>query len=151
MSPRRLRSLALWRHDHPETEGHVERVVRLIEGSETPYGMELLATVHWTVERKGATSLEAAVKIVQDRKPRKGDLFDDSTSMLLGDASKQKAGSRRSLSSVPELRARRVLHNTFFDTGFTRQQKDMRHFCGHAYTSPERDGYTGKRGVNGGR
>jgi hypothetical protein len=38
--------------------------------------VELLATVHWAVERKGATSVEEAVKIVQDWNPRKGGLFD---------------------------------------------------------------------------
>lgn len=35
--------------DKPEAEGHLERVRQLIEGFETPYGMELLATVHWVV------------------------------------------------------------------------------------------------------
>jgi O-acetyl-ADP-ribose deacetylase (regulator of RNase III) len=62
---------------HPETEERLLRAARLIEGFETPYGMELLATVHWTVERKGATSLAEAVRIVQDWTPRKGDLFDE--------------------------------------------------------------------------
>lgn len=33
--------------DHPETRERMLRVTRLIEGFETPYGMELLATVHW--------------------------------------------------------------------------------------------------------
>lgn len=32
---------------HPETRERVERVMELVEGYETPYGMELLATVHW--------------------------------------------------------------------------------------------------------
>jgi len=32
---------------HPETRERMERVTRLIEGFETPYGMELLATVLW--------------------------------------------------------------------------------------------------------
>lgn len=63
--------------DHPDTEEHLTKVARLIEGFETPYGMELLATVHWTVEQKGATSLAEAVQIVQDWNPRKGDLFDE--------------------------------------------------------------------------
>jgi hypothetical protein len=63
--------------DHPATEEHLEKVARLIEGFETPYGMELLATIHWAVERKGATSLGEAVRIVQDWNPRKGDLFDE--------------------------------------------------------------------------
>ena len=31
----------------PETDARVERVMRLIEGFETPFGLELLGTVHW--------------------------------------------------------------------------------------------------------
>jgi O-acetyl-ADP-ribose deacetylase (regulator of RNase III) len=65
----------LW--EHPETEEHLQRATRLIEGFETPYGMELLATVHWAAEHKGATSLSEAVQIVQDWTSRKGDLFDE--------------------------------------------------------------------------
>ena len=34
------------------TGERVERISRLIEGFETPYGMELLATVHWTGAEK---------------------------------------------------------------------------------------------------
>ncbi len=33
--------------EHPETQARLARVARLIQGFETPYGMELLATVHW--------------------------------------------------------------------------------------------------------
>lgn len=33
--------------DYPETRQHLERVASLIQGFETPYGMELLATIHW--------------------------------------------------------------------------------------------------------
>lgn len=32
-----------------EAEEHLERVKKLIEGFETPYGLELLSTVHWVV------------------------------------------------------------------------------------------------------
>lgn len=63
--------------EHPETEERLRRTAQLIEGFETPYGMELLATVHWAAEHKGATSLAEAVQIVQDWTPRKGDLFDE--------------------------------------------------------------------------
>lgn len=62
--------------DHPETEEYLERVARLIEGFETPYGMELLATVHWAVSQKGSTSFEEALRTVQEWNSRKGDLFD---------------------------------------------------------------------------
>lgn len=33
--------------DNPEAEQHLERVKALIKGFETPYGMELLSTIHW--------------------------------------------------------------------------------------------------------
>lgn len=33
--------------DHPATLRRLDRVARLIEGFETPYGMELLSTIHW--------------------------------------------------------------------------------------------------------
>lgn len=40
------------------------RVVDLIEGFESPYGLELLATVHWVAHGEGATTLDAAVTAV---------------------------------------------------------------------------------------
>jgi hypothetical protein len=63
--------------NHPETEQSLQSAARLIEGFETPYGVELLATVHWAAQNKGVTSLEEAVKVIQDWTPRKGDLFDE--------------------------------------------------------------------------
>lgn len=38
--------------DSPETSARVEKVIDLIHGFETPYGMELLSTVHWLVKEK---------------------------------------------------------------------------------------------------
>jgi O-acetyl-ADP-ribose deacetylase (regulator of RNase III) len=35
--------------DRPDTEARLERVARLISGFETPFGMELLGTVHWVL------------------------------------------------------------------------------------------------------
>ncbi len=32
---------------HPTTQSHFNRVARLVEGFETPFGLELLATLHW--------------------------------------------------------------------------------------------------------
>ncbi len=63
--------------NHPETEQSLQSAARLMEGFETPYGVELLATVHWAAQNKGVTSLEEAVKVIQDWTPRKGDLFDE--------------------------------------------------------------------------
>ncbi len=39
-----------------------ERVARLVEGFESPFGMELLATVHWVATREGATTQRQAVE-----------------------------------------------------------------------------------------
>jgi len=41
---------------HPETQKRLERVARLIEGFETPYGLELLATVHWLTQENPAVA-----------------------------------------------------------------------------------------------
>jgi O-acetyl-ADP-ribose deacetylase (regulator of RNase III) len=47
---------------HPETQARFDRVAKLIHGFETPFGMELLATVHWVCKREGAKSEAEAVE-----------------------------------------------------------------------------------------
>jgi len=47
--------------NHPSTHERFDRVTELIEGFETPFGMELLATVHWTAKHEGARSGEDAI------------------------------------------------------------------------------------------
>ena len=47
--------------NHPSTRKHFQRVVDLISGFETPFGMELLSTVHWVANREGATTADQAV------------------------------------------------------------------------------------------
>jgi O-acetyl-ADP-ribose deacetylase (regulator of RNase III) len=55
-----------------ELSEQVARVRALIEGFETPYGMELLATVHWVGTREPrATTLDAAITAVQNWNARK--------------------------------------------------------------------------------
>ncbi len=62
--------------DDEATLYRVERVREAIEGFETPYGMELLATVHWVSEREGAGSDVAAVEHgVRSWNERKARLF----------------------------------------------------------------------------
>jgi O-acetyl-ADP-ribose deacetylase (regulator of RNase III) len=56
---------------HPVTEERFGRVVNLIEGFETPFGMELLATVHWVATRESAADVEAATKKVYAWSSRK--------------------------------------------------------------------------------
>ena len=47
---------------HGETKKRLERVTRLIEGFESPFGLELLATVHWVIQHQGATSLDHVIE-----------------------------------------------------------------------------------------
>ncbi len=48
--------------DHPKAHERFDQVAKLIEGFETPYGMELLSTLHWVVSREGAMDFADAVK-----------------------------------------------------------------------------------------
>jgi hypothetical protein len=41
-------------NNHPKLLARFDRVASLIEGFETPFGMELLSTVHWTAKYEGA-------------------------------------------------------------------------------------------------
>lgn len=60
-----------------DAEHLMERVACLIDGFETPYGMELLATVHWVATQGDhpATTVDAAVEQVQHWNTRKQRLF----------------------------------------------------------------------------
>ena len=60
-----------------EAGGDLERVKQLIEGFETPYGMELLSTVHWVVKHEAGIQgdLEAIRERVESWNQRKKDLM----------------------------------------------------------------------------
>ncbi len=47
---------------HPDTLARFDRVARLVEGFETPFGLELLATVHWVVTHEKASDRESIVR-----------------------------------------------------------------------------------------
>lgn len=55
----------------PKTHEHFNRVADLVDGFETPYGLELLATVHWVATREGADTPEKALLRVQEWNDRK--------------------------------------------------------------------------------
>jgi O-acetyl-ADP-ribose deacetylase (regulator of RNase III) len=50
---------------------HLESVAELITGFETPYGMELLASVHWVVSKEAAKNKDEAVDAVHAWNERK--------------------------------------------------------------------------------
>lgn len=42
---------------HGESRARFEQVMRLVEGFESPYGLELLSTVHWVMKHEGVAEL----------------------------------------------------------------------------------------------
>jgi len=63
--------------DHPSSRSCLERVARLIEGFETPYGMELLSSAHWVARHTEppATGADEAVQLVHQWNERKQQIF----------------------------------------------------------------------------
>jgi O-acetyl-ADP-ribose deacetylase (regulator of RNase III) len=58
---------------HAETHARFERVARLVDGFETPFGLELLATVHWVMLREQAGDPAAAHEHVSRWSRRKAE------------------------------------------------------------------------------
>ena len=67
--------------DKQDSVARFEQVADLIEGFETPYGMELLATVHWVAHYGGrqgeapAADVDATINVVHAWNPRKRHIF----------------------------------------------------------------------------
>lgn len=67
--------------DKRDSLTRLEQVADLIEGFETPYGMELLATVHWVAHYGGrqgeapAADMGAATNVIHAWNPRKQNIF----------------------------------------------------------------------------
>ena len=56
---------------HPHTQRRFERVADLVKGFETPFGLELLSTVHWVSAQEGATTPDKAMTATFEWNERK--------------------------------------------------------------------------------
>lgn len=56
---------------HADSRARFERVSRLVDGFESPQGLELLATVHWVLSRDEVQSLEALTTRIHAWNPHK--------------------------------------------------------------------------------
>lgn len=63
--------------EYGATQARFERVAQVIEGLETPLGLELLSTVHWVATREAASGVAATIAKVHDWSVRKQELFSD--------------------------------------------------------------------------
>ena len=62
--------------DYPEAVQRLNEVADLVDGFETPYGMELLASVHWIIAHdKTAVDVDAAIQQVHQWNDRKRQLL----------------------------------------------------------------------------
>lgn len=71
MKPEAAQEAEVFLSEHLTTRERFNHVADLIRGFETPYGMELLATVHWVGKQEGATSPELAIEKVHCWNERK--------------------------------------------------------------------------------
>ena len=62
--------------NHPDTMARIDRVMGLIDGFESAYSLELLATTHWVATHQCQDgSTDCVVREVQAWSPRKGRMF----------------------------------------------------------------------------
>ncbi len=57
--------------EHPETQARFDRVADVVRGFETPFGLELLSTVHWIASRtenQASDEVIAGTYVWNDRK-----------------------------------------------------------------------------------
>jgi O-acetyl-ADP-ribose deacetylase (regulator of RNase III) len=62
-------------NDHDGLGERVSKVAELIDGFQSPYGMELLSTVHWAAEKEGANNPSEALIRIQQWNARKKSLM----------------------------------------------------------------------------
>lgn len=56
---------------HPQTKQHFDKVSELVEGFESPFGMELLASVHWIVKKEHVKTKDQVVSKIHHWNKRK--------------------------------------------------------------------------------
>lgn len=69
--PGAIQEASAFLDQHADSRQRFERVTRLIEGFESPYGLELLSTVHWAMTREGVCQLDEVAKRIHAWNPRK--------------------------------------------------------------------------------
>ena len=56
---------------HPETHARFDRVATLVSGFETPFGLELLSTVHWVITNEQPETMDEVVEHIYAWNDRK--------------------------------------------------------------------------------
>ena len=62
--PGAIREAEAFLGQHPETRSRFDRVVELVAGFESPFGLELIATVYWVINEIGTDTIEDVIRAV---------------------------------------------------------------------------------------
>lgn len=60
---------------HPDTRARFERVANLVEGFESHFGLELLSTVHWIMQKESVSSIDDVITHTYAWNNRKRDFY----------------------------------------------------------------------------
>jgi O-acetyl-ADP-ribose deacetylase (regulator of RNase III) len=60
--PGAIEEATTYLQQYPETDARVKKVAHLVDGFESPFGLELLSTVHWVIKKESANSLNEVIK-----------------------------------------------------------------------------------------
>ena len=69
--PGAIKEAQAYLEQHPDTRERFEKVSRLVEGFESPQGLELLATVHWLNKYEQAINTDRVIEGVHSWNARK--------------------------------------------------------------------------------
>jgi len=87
LQPRAAEEADVFLQEHEESRRRLEHVAEVIDGFETPYGMELLSSLHWVATHRDhpAKNADEAIGLVRDWNERKRSLFQDKHMRLAWD------------------------------------------------------------------
>ncbi len=60
--PGAIQDAAAFLSKHADSRGRFDKVAALVEGFESPFGLELLSTVHWVMKHESVTTLDDAIE-----------------------------------------------------------------------------------------
>jgi hypothetical protein len=69
--PGAIQEASAFHDQHADSRARFERVTRLVEGFESPHGLELLSTVHGVMTREGGSQIDDVAKRIYPWHPRK--------------------------------------------------------------------------------
>ena len=71
IAPGAVKDAAAFLDDHADVKGRLEKVAELVDGFETPSGLELLATVHWVAANHPSAGEDEIIGRIYGWNPRK--------------------------------------------------------------------------------